>query len=664
MSNIMDIGLSALAAYQTSMKVASNNIANADQPYYSRRVITLMPSKVGAGVEIADISRAFDEAANRYAQVSNSDYSQWNLMAQQFGSFETLFDDDSTSVGKFINDSLSALQQIGNNFTPSNRSLVMSRFASLAAQFQSINGTINKQLINVNHAIDSQVSKINNLLSEIEKINDIVVSNSNTVQQNPEILDQREKLIQDLSQYFDFTVQNNANGSIGINLSNGMSLFGAKPAFKFVTIPDPANSENLILGVNNGTTTINVTNLLQSGELAGLINFRSTGLESAKISLGRLALVFADKLNTQNKLGIDANANLGVNIFKDINTASAMANRIVPNINNTGVAAMDVHIDNVTNLYPNDYQIVIGAANAYTVIRKSDTGNTVVGTGTIGALPQTIDLDGGSDPQGFSITLNSGTFNAGDSFLLSPTRGAADNVKMEIQDPSDLALGWPVNASQGVKKSQDSDGVIEVTAITDTTNAAFATPKTLSPPIEIRFSVVAGVTTYSLWDVNASTYIQTNIPYTPGADIFPTPAPTSYDPGYQVKISGNNIQDGDTFNLTYNSNPISDNRNAQAMTKLYAEGTMLGSNGLSVSFSKGYELLSSAISVKTNNAMKQSETFENVKKQAENIRQEISGVSLEREVLTLTNLQVAYQASAQVLQVARSVFDIISSIAR
>ncbi len=652
MSDIMHIGISALAAYQAALTQSSQNIANADTPFYSRRQVDFVESPFNSGVSIGDVRRVFDDTANVYVQTSNSSFSNWNVYLTQLSNFEPLFDDDTNSVGTFINNSLAALREIQSSFSPSNRSLYMDSLTSLAQQFQNVNSEINQELQNVNSTLQTEVGQVNNLINAISSVNDQIASVNGATQ--PELLDQREALLQQLSTYIDFNRIEESNNTIDIALSNGLSLLTSNPPLNFTTITDPANANNLIIGVQSGSQTFNVTNLIQNGEIAGWINYRQNGLISAQIGLGRLALVMSQSINAQNKLGVDANGNLGVNIFADINSASMQSQRVIANANNTGTSNMSVMVNNVNQILPNDYQLSFGGGNTYVLTRLSQNGNTIVSSGTLSALPTTIDADG------FTLNIPAGsTFNNGDLYSISPTRNASSNMTLAITDPSQLALGWPVVTSTGIK-NPGSDGAISVTKIVDTTNSAFSTPHQLNPPIKVQFSVSGGVTTYSLYDASTNALIEGPLNYTTGANIFSG----TYNPGYQVAITGNNIQDGDTFNIQYNSNVTSDNRNAVAMANLYEAGTVQGANNLLVNFRAGYDLVSSDVSVKTNNAQSQYNTSYEVYNQATIRRNLISGVDLTEETMNLAQYETNYQASAQVLQTAKTIFDAIISLSR
>jgi len=626
MSNIIYTGISALMAYQAALNVASQNIANANTPYFSRREIIFSELPFSGGVGISDVRRIVDDTVNRYAQASNSDYSQWSVYLQQLTNFEPLFDDKSTNVGKFITDSLAALQQLQTNLNPNNRGLFMGKLEALAQQFKHVNGEINRQLQNVNLSLQTEIKQVNNILDSIFAINTEVLSGG----ERPDLLDKREALVQEVAKYFNFSAIVDQNGKLDIVLTNGMSLLSGATPVQLTPISDPNNPSNLIIGANTGTVTIDITQLIQSGEIAGWLNYRENGLASAQAGINRIALVIADALNAQNHLGIEGDGSLGGDIFADINNIGSIAQRVIDNSNNTGSLAMTVNIDDTSALLTSNYRFTMGPANTYVLTRLSD--NTIVGSGSIPTFPQAISADG------FTINVTGGSMSAGDQYLIVPTRGAANNFTLAITDSSQLALGWPVNASEGIK-SPGNNATIKVTGITDITTSAFATPGQLTPPIEIRFSVSGGITQYSLYNATTDTLIEGPITYDPttgtGTNIFPTPG--GYDPGYRVTLSGNNIQNGDTFNITYNTNTYNDNRNAIAMADLYQVGTILDGAGQLVSFNQGYQSLSNEISIKTNAAKSNYDTSFNIKEQAEKRRDMVSGVSLEEEALDLAS---------------------------
>ncbi|HSC66939.1 MAG TPA: flagellar hook-associated protein FlgK [Cellvibrio sp.] len=127
--------------------------------------------------------------------------------------------------------------------------------------------------------------------------------------------------------------------------------------------------------------------------------------------------------------------------------------------------------------------------------------------------------------------------------------------------------------------------------------------------------------------------------------------------GYQAAISGQ-PKAGDTFTLGFNTNGKNDNRNALAMVALETEATM---GGDSLSFGGGYTKLVEEVGTKSSLAKINTEASRSLLEQSQSMRDGISGVNLDEEAADLIKFQQAYQANAQVISVARELFDTLLS---
>lgn len=648
MSDIMDIGISGLLAYQTALNVASNNIANANDSDYCRREADFSQNSDGLGVNVSDISRIADAYAIQYSQASNMNFSEMNTYSTQLQGLVSLFGDDTTGIGQAITTSLKALTDLSTNASDSGgRSSYLAQMGDIAQQFQSINGQLQTNLNNVNQSFGNDTTDINQLLNNIASIN-AQIQTTGQNEDNSGLLDERDGLVDKLSTYLDFTTSVDSLGVMNISLSNGMSLVAASKPAQLTTIPDPSNPANMLVALEDGATNLDLSNVIKSGSIAGLYSFRQN-LSQAQTSLNQLSLAFSQSFNQQNQEGIDQNGNFGGDIFSDVNSTSAINSRVMNNANNTGSGSFTVNITNVGQLQASNYQLVIGASNSYVLKRISD--NTVVSSGTISSsFPQTISADG------FSLNINSGTFNAGDQYIISPTNNAAATMSLALTDPSKLALALPVMTTPNSQNA--GKGQLDVNSITNPENSSFATPGQLTPPIEVLFDSTGN--NYSLINVTSGTTIEGPIAYDPttgtGVNIFPTPG--GFDPGYRVSIdiSNGSVKPGDSFNIGYNSSSSSDFRNGTLMQKLYGSNTM---NGGTSTFNSAYDSLTNAIFSEGENAQNQSDIAQKLKTSADTARDQISGVSVPEESMNIERFQEAYQASAQVLQAAKASFDAI-----
>lgn len=648
MSDILNIGLSGLLAYKSALTYTAQNIANVATPYYSRRQIEITEALFSSGVNIGDVSRVYDAGASANLRNSNSLYSMYDEYQTQLSQLETMLQGDTNSIGTYISDTITAIRDLNVSVnTPTARSNYMNKLNVLSQRFNSISGQISQQKLNINTSLQTITTTINQLTGQIALVNQQIAAN--TGQDNSSLLDQQESLVQTLAQYLNFSTQTDSTGQLEILLNNGLELVSDGLTTQLSTVPDPSNPSNLLIQLDNGGSGVNITPFITSGEIAGLYSTQSS-LQQAEAGLGQLALCIMDMMNTQNNLGIDFYGNLGKNIFVDVNGPDAINQRVIPNTNNTGSENMTVSITNSQQVTSSDYTLTFDGASNYTLTRLSD--NTVVSSGSVTSFPQEISVDG------FTLSLNSGTIGAGDSFTISPTRGMADAMELNITDPNLFAMGWPVVANAATTNS--GTGTISVMSINDTTNSAFSIPQELNPPIKIQF---LSATQFQLVNANTSAVIEGPINYTPGQQpvgfaIFPTPG--NYDPGYRVSIFGS-VNAGDSFNIGYQSNASGDNRNGLVMENLYTSNTM--ANG-TLSYTSAYQLLANNVSGQTSEANIGYNSSYTILQQANENYAQVSGVSVEEEISNLMLYQQAFAASAQVLTVAKDIYDILNGLAR
>ena len=132
-----------------------------------------------------------------------------------------------------------------------------------------------------------------------------------------------------------------------------------------------------------------------------------------------------------------------------------------------------------------------------------------------------------------------------------------------------------------------------------------------------------------------------------------SPTSSSNYRGYQASINGK-PQAGDTFSINFNSEGLSDNRTLLKMIGLQSKGVL--EEGRST-YGDSYGSLVENIGSKTKESSIASETQKSLLIQSEQRQQSMSGVNLDEEASNLVRYEVAYNAAAQVISIARSLFD-------
>lgn len=281
---------------------------------------------------------------------------------------------------------------------------------------------------------------------------------------------------------------------------------------------------------------------------------------------------------------------------------------------------------------------------------------------------------------GVTIHLESGSMMVNDTFTIQPTRGGAHDFSLLINNPNLIALGSPIRVEGEL--TNRGNGLIQLTDVTNTTGNpaptstvlgnAFKLPGVITPPIRIEFM---SSSSFKVFDVSAGlpgVQIGPDQVYNPNdatRQVFPIsgvvdttlpgPNPTyTFDPGYRITLQGS-PQAGDVFNIKYNEDASGDNRNGLKLANLQLEKTMANQ---STTFQDAYAQLVGDIGTKAAQAKVSAQSSENLLHFVESRRNEVSGVNLDEEAANLLRFEQAYQASAQVIVVARSIFEALMSL--
>jgi len=123
--------------------------------------------------------------------------------------------------------------------------------------------------------------------------------------------------------------------------------------------------------------------------------------------------------------------------------------------------------------------------------------------------------------------------------------------------------------------------------------------------------------------------------------------------GIQVNLSGKPDQ-GDDFVINFNVDGQFDNRNALQLVELQTRSLLSGGEE---SFSDSYGTLIERIGIETSSAKINADASKQVMGQTEAMRNSISGVNLDEEAANLIRFQQMYSANAQVISMARDLFD-------
>lgn len=636
--SIFSTSVTALHAAQVAIATTGHNIANANTVGY-RRQETVIETNVavksgngfiGQGANASTVTRVYNEFLERQVTQNESQSAYLDQYQQGIQQIDNIMGDRSAGFSSAIQKFFSTWNDLSN--TPSSipaRQAVLGAANTVADNINGLGDYLQTLQDSVNVDVSSMVGKINSMAASIAQMNDRIASIQDSALQPPnDLLDQRDQLVSDLNKMAGVTVfKDSSTGNYNVFLGHGFQLVGGSGAATISANPSLYDPTRLEVFGANGSVQLSGNSGIIGGKLGGLLDYRTETLDMAQNSLGRIAMALSQNVNNQNQLGQDATGAAGGLIFTDpVSFPKAFAAT-----NNTGTGVMSATLNSSSQLTTSDYQLAFDAG-VYTLQRLSD--------GQSWSDPSLAALSTAA-AQGFTLSLDSGAPNAGDTFLIRPTWAGSTNINVVTSDPLAIAAAAPVAAG---------------TSTANTGNAKISQPvvdAATQPPLnpDLTSVVTFTFTGAGTFDVTGSgTGDPVGVAYTPGGNI-------SYN-GWTLHITGTPVA-GDVFTIGPNVGGNTDNRNAIAMAALQHNKTLISGNS---TLESGYATLVGNIGNKTEQVAVNQKAQKNLLDQATQAQQSASGVNLDEEAAALIRYQQAYQAAAKMIAAASAMFDTLLQI--
>ena len=627
MADLLNVSLTGMRAFQRALEVTSHNIANANTPGYSRQRAEFTTREgqgtgngfIGSGTQVSTIKRIYDQILGEQLRASTTSLARFDTIAGLAGRVDSLLADPNTGLNDGLQSFFNAVQDLANDpASVPTRQAVLGEAEGLAGRFRSLDARLGDVDAEVNNRIRLAVDDINRLAGAIADINDKIALTSGLGQPPNDLLDERDRLVLALSEQVSVSTVPQDDGALNVFIGSGQSLVVGSNARMLGTESSEFDPTRVVVSYvgTGGNTPLDTS--LTGGNLGGLLDFRANILDPARQSLGQTALAFANSFNEQHSSGMDLRGNLGGDFFAVADPASLYS------ASNTGTGTASATISDTGSYTGADYVLSFDGG-AYSLTR-SDTGEAVALSGTGTAVDPFV-------ADGLSIVVG-GAPAAGDRVLIRSGTGLASSVRTAVDDPQDIAMAAPTRSS--VDLANTGSASITPARVVDS-----ADPNLLSPAV-IEFT---GPGTYSINGAGS-------FAYTEGAPIVIN--------GSEVAISGSPAA-GDRFTIEANYGAGGDNSNGLILAGIQAVGILEGG---SISINENYGRLVSDVGGATRQAQANVEAQGVLLTNAQDEVLSTSAVNLDEEAANLIRFQQSYQAVAQVVSVASTLFDTLLGATR
>lgn len=339
---------SALGTDQIAIETIGHNVANGSTPGYSLQTANLVaappytvpsmmrptgPGQIGTGVMVSSIGRGRDALLDSQFRAQNQSAGQWSTLDSSYTQIQGLVPEPSANG---LSETLSAFwnswQALADD--PTNAG-VRAQVQQNGLALTSLLNTDAQQLTSTQQTTDAYVTAdvktINNLAGQIANLNGQIAAVAASNQQPNDLLDQRDQLIDQLSNIAPIVYATQPNGMVTINLATQV------PGSTTPQIANPGEaplvngtSTNLMLTVPMGVptyadghpyvdpVTYPTIPAPVGGTLGASIQVRDTvigGANGLSVQLNHIAQALAQDVNQQHALGYDANGVTGKPFF-------------------------------------------------------------------------------------------------------------------------------------------------------------------------------------------------------------------------------------------------------------------------------------------------------------------------------------------------------------
>lgn len=638
-------GVSGLLAAQAQLATTGHNIANVNTEGFSRQRVEQMTTLqmysggqfYGTGTRVTDVTRMYQEYAFKDVLINNTEKAGAEALYNHLSFLDKGLTSTNQGIAASLDDLYGAINAVADNpGNLGNRELMLANANDIANHFNEYYSALEQEMTIKNRDLESRAEHVTSITAGIAELNQQIFNSGLNGTPN-DLLDQRDRLIQELGQEVQITTIKDKNGMISVMLGGREPLVSGNQAYGMEVrpgSPDPQQTELYLTSPNNPdqATRIKGSQAL-GGEMGALFHYRDQVLGPNLSDMGKTAIAIADAFNQVQAQGVDLNGIAGENFFNDINDPDAQARRFIGN--NPAISGA-VEITDTGKLTGGEYTLTYQTNGDYLLtdvttgesfgINAADVDNTA-------APAQTINLP----DLGFSFTL-SGAPNTGDEMQLRPTRQGGNELEVNLNTGDQIAASGSVMVSANT----DNTGTAKIDIkLTD------GTPKIdeADYPLSVKFDG----TDYVVTDKNGTLpALFSGVPDADGNITFGD---------VQLSVKGE-AKEFDQF-VIEQAKGSGNNTNALAFAELQNKKWL--NNGKST-VTDSLNKTAVEMGGLTKNQMVKAMAAEAAYNQSYDRMLSTSGVNLDEEAANLLRFQQSYMASARVVTVASETMNTLLQI--
>ncbi|HRF07795.1 MAG TPA: flagellar hook-associated protein FlgK [Xanthobacteraceae bacterium] len=319
LTSALSSALSGLRATQIGINVVATNVANAETPGYSRKVVSLETATAGGsgvGVRVASVNRELDIYVQRQLRTELAGSNYIDIIAKFRQQIDQMYGEPgaASALDTIINGFSSSLQSLAADpQSVATRQSVLNAAQVMAQKLNTLSNDITMMRNQAESGIADAVERVNGLLKTIESTQNQIISLSSQDVEIGALLDKRDNAVMELAGLIDIQVTSNGKNQISIFTNAGTSLFDMQ-ASQLAFDERPLSSQSTwnadasisgtgsikLVAPNGYSLDLIADNSIRSGKIAGLVELRDDILVKAQAQLDEIAHALATSLSSRS----------------------------------------------------------------------------------------------------------------------------------------------------------------------------------------------------------------------------------------------------------------------------------------------------------------------------------------------------------------------------
>ena len=329
-----------LTAAQKGLDISGQNLTNWDSAGYTRQRITqvaIAPDSyrsryvssrtgvAGQGVDITGIGQVRDVFLDKRFREESGDVGYFTQSSSILGDIQAALNEynpkDDTGLRGCLMSMSNALQEFSiNAYSETHANIVATEFKNLTQTLQQISSKLQDSRSQQKYDLEISVEAVTKKLQQVAGLNQTIMEDMSVMRDNPyfgpnELLDERNLLLDELSQYMDLQYSSNVDSTVTVTV-NGQTVVSGSKSDKLEMIEDEKTGVVDVRWISTNKSAALTTGSVKAA--LSYLNGRGPNLKNPGESTARGYFYYQDKL--------DAFAQ----------TLATVVNRIVPEVDENG----------------------------------------------------------------------------------------------------------------------------------------------------------------------------------------------------------------------------------------------------------------------------------------------------------------------------------------